>query len=569
MNSQYLGLVRPSSNFEVNNLLTSYIPTAFSTLIEPFWVLLNRFLCILQPFYDLHSKRKTAERTINARYTALPPQLALWRAAKSGHFLLGAVSIIALLANVLAVGLGAIFDDRPVQKSYPLMMSPQRQPQIDVEGLQRFHYTLYPNITMRYDDPFYPILANMSYGTPFPPWTSADFSFLPVTLPPSSVAQDELYTAVTTGIGADPSCLSLGTFVSTNQPPKLNVSFGRPDGPIPGCKTEYTPSTMFFNGSGYTFPSGRAAAEVIDSMMPPTVIASDCDQSLLVGWSRSTLQNRTGTMRSSFVLCHPTFKTAEFRVTFDQQGYIKAAIPLGDFKSTIPYSSDPKNDTISIFSELNHKFNPLILPWHTEVVSNDWFNHLLKLYIKDDALLDPAAKVPNPDLLTAPVTAVYKMVFANILSLNPFVFAKDNASETILGNRTVTETRIFMSSAAFITSTTILGLYIIMVVVFYVWAVTFFLPRMPTTIGSLLAYIAPSKMVREYDTSVKDTGSTFGFGRFMGSDGRAHIGIEYSEKIVPINPASLEIGETGPVASNTGHFWARRARTNTQDNNWL
>ncbi|KAM3429375.1 hypothetical protein NHJ13734_008200 [Beauveria thailandica] len=40
-------LSRPSSSFNANLLLTNYLPTAFSTLVEPLWVLLGRFHYIL------------------------------------------------------------------------------------------------------------------------------------------------------------------------------------------------------------------------------------------------------------------------------------------------------------------------------------------------------------------------------------------------------------------------------------------------------------------------------------------------------------------------------------------
>ncbi|KAM3429376.1 hypothetical protein NHJ13734_008201 [Beauveria thailandica] len=44
---QWRELSRPSSSFNANLLLTNYLPTAFSTLVEPLWVLLGRFHYIL------------------------------------------------------------------------------------------------------------------------------------------------------------------------------------------------------------------------------------------------------------------------------------------------------------------------------------------------------------------------------------------------------------------------------------------------------------------------------------------------------------------------------------------
>lgn len=94
-------------------LLGNYIPMAFSTMLEPFLTMLNRMICALQPYQDLLKGGRRAETTIETKYESVPPQLVLWRAAKAGHYALVLLSLVVLLANVLAVGLGAIFDESP------------------------------------------------------------------------------------------------------------------------------------------------------------------------------------------------------------------------------------------------------------------------------------------------------------------------------------------------------------------------------------------------------------------------------------------------------------------------
>ncbi|KAL7791390.1 hypothetical protein V8C37DRAFT_410397 [Trichoderma ceciliae] len=565
------GLVRPSTNFEVNQLLTSYIPTVFSTLVEPFWVMLNRFLCILQPFYDLTSGRGTAKRTIEARYTALPPQLALWRAFRSGHFLLGAICIIALLANVLAVGLGAMFNDNPIQKVYPVVMAPQRQAKMDQQGLDYFNTNQVPRMPVNYEDPSYTIMANWSYGAPLPPWTTSDFTYFPVNITSATPLEDELYTVTTTGFGVDPSCLSMGTFITKDIPPTMNTSFGRTY-PLPaGCPKEYLIQSQLFNNTNYNIPDGPVAAEIVATMGPDPGKVSDCERSLLVGWSRSDVKNRTGVMNTSLIVCHPVYKVADFRVIFDSGGYIKNATPVSEFTSSMPYPDTFKRPPI--INELSHVFQDVNSPWHNDTVSYNWMMYLIKLYSGNPNLLDPRTPTPDPEQLLSVVSNVYKTIFAMHVTLNQYVFAEAENGTTVTGNRTVTETRIFVSLSAFITSTTILSLYILMVFFFYGWGVTFFLPRMPTTIGSLIAYIAPSKLTREYSAFDKgsgdDTVATYSFGRFIGSDGRAHIGIDYSDRVVPVNTTSLEQGDT---RRHSGIFRRRLKEKNhnpQEADNWL
>ncbi|KAH0497771.1 hypothetical protein TgHK011_005056 [Trichoderma gracile] len=574
------GLARPSPNFEVNQLLTSYLPTIFSTLVEPFWVMLNRYLCILQPFYDLTSGRGTAKRTIDARYTALPPQLALWRAFRSGHLLLGSICIIALLANVLAVGLGAIFNDNPIQKVYPVVMLPQKQARLDEKGLESFNTGKITMVPTDYADPLYNIMANMSYGAPLPPWTTSEFTYLPVNITSDTpISDDDEYTVTTTGFGVEPNCVSMGTIITHDVPPTVNTSFGRPD-PLPdGCAKEYVPENLPVNHTMWTNFTGRAAAEVVSSMQTGGSNITDCDLSFLVGFSRSDITNAsTGTLNTSLVVCHPAYKVADFRVVFNSAGYIKNATPVSDFTSLMPYPDSYTH--LPIIGELFTRLQDTGSRWHNDSVTHGWVMYMIKLFSGNAELFDPAMPTPEPEQYLSTLTSVYKMLFVIHVTLNQYVFADAENGTTVMGNRTVTETRIFVSSTAFITSTTILCLYILMVFFFYGWGVTFFLPRMPTNIGSLIAYIAPSKLTREYgdgdgeeeDVVGKDgkVVPKYSFGRFVGSDGKAHIGIDYADRVVPVNPTSLEKGDT---RQGSGFFRRRllneKRTKRLEADNWL
>ncbi|TFA98844.1 hypothetical protein CCMA1212_009395 [Trichoderma ghanense] len=585
--SQLLGLVRPSTNFEVNQLLTSYLPTIFSTVVEPFWVMLNRYLCLLQPFYDLTSGRGTAKRTIEARYTALPPQLALWRAFRSGHLLLGCICIIALLANVLAVGLGAIFNDNPTQKVYPVVMTPLKQAQLDQRGVQNVTSKWIAGLPDNYEDPMYTLMANWSSGAPLPPWTTSEFTYLPVNITSETPSGNDLYTVTTTGFGVDPSCISMGTIVTENKPPTVNTTFGRPEPPPKGCAKEYSIATLSFNKTDYKVPEGRAAAEIANTMRPGKDVMNDyvneCDNSFLVGFSRADIRNGTGVLNSSLVVCKPVYKVADFRVVFDSEGYIRNATPVSNFTSSIPY---PSSFTYPpIINDINNGFQGYdnSTGWHSDDVSYIWFMYLMKLYSDNPDLLDPTKPTPDPEQFLPTVSDVYKRIFAMMVTLHQDVFVDAENGTTVMGNRTVTETRIFVSTTAFITSTTILSLYILMVFFFYGWGVTFFLPRMPTNIGSLVAYIAPSKLTREYDGDGEGEGEVeedrakdgkvvpkYSFGRFVGSDGKAHIGIDYADRVVPVNPTSLEKGDTRQGSGFLKRRILREKRAKKHETeNWL
>lgn len=123
------GIKLPSNNAIVRSIIENFAPTLFATFLEPVWVILNRLLCLLYPFEQLRRGNAKQVSSVGAKYTSLPPQLTVWRALRSGHFLLASVCLITLSANVLAIVLSALFSERPILSSIPFaskqMLSPK------------------------------------------------------------------------------------------------------------------------------------------------------------------------------------------------------------------------------------------------------------------------------------------------------------------------------------------------------------------------------------------------------------------------------------------------------------
>jgi hypothetical protein len=67
---------------------------------------------MLQPFEDLRKGDALSSRSVEAKYTSLPPQLAFWRAFRAKHYILGFVCLIAVSTNILAVALSALLNER-------------------------------------------------------------------------------------------------------------------------------------------------------------------------------------------------------------------------------------------------------------------------------------------------------------------------------------------------------------------------------------------------------------------------------------------------------------------------
>ncbi|KAK5624957.1 hypothetical protein RRF57_000673 [Xylaria bambusicola] len=160
----------------------------------------------------------------------------------------------------------------------------------------------------------------------------------------------------------------------------------------------------------------------------------------------------------------------------------------------------------------------------------------------DTALCDPNQLVPSVDVTIPLFERVYKSVFASFLKLNADIFLKDNdvAPIPISWTYQVLERRISMSPLAFYISAVILGINTVTVVLVYARAAAVYLLRRPTTIVSILAYVAASRVCSsDWDDSKyeEETGEkpTFSFGRYVGTDGRLHVGIELDSYVTQIN----------------------------------
>ncbi|KAF5027283.1 hypothetical protein F66182_626 [Fusarium sp. NRRL 66182] len=537
------GLIRPSENFEVLQLLENYIPTIFATLIEPFWILLNRLLCVLQPFKDLWEGKARAKNTIDATYASIPPQLVLLRALKSRHIVLVLVCSMALLANLLAVGLGSLFNENLTTVNYTVKMVPGFAPRFNNESV--FDLALYLNknliTTNKYQDHLYMAMANLTSGTILPPWISQEYYFQKYELEdPSMNRTGDVYTVNTRGFGADANCTAVPALelptdyeVSEVYPRvKMNMSQCSTDSQfiaaaVPDIRQAFNDRSTGVSAIEYT--------RTVDNLWQ----IAPCERTLVLAWGRSQEPHEVnGTVQASFMICRPIFQTAMFNVTINPLGHVISYERTGKLTTTLDYvESDTHTDMI--FENVNSRWNELP-EWHNNSLSTDWMNHLVMVSNGSRSVLDPNSPVPDPEQLIPAVSDVYRRVYAILLGLNEHVFEGNDKEPSVAAVRHTRETRIFMEPASFIITMTVLALNTIVAGLFYVKAVVFVLPRMPTTLGAVIAYFAPSRLATPSYRDAPGQGSrTLSYGRYIGLDGDVHIGIEADPHVVPINPASL------------------------------
>ncbi|KAF4975199.1 hypothetical protein FZEAL_7984 [Fusarium zealandicum] len=538
--SRLNGLIRPSENFEVLQILENYIPTIFATLIEPLWVLLNRYLCVLQPFKDLWEGKARSSQSLDATYTSIPPQLVFWRAAKSRHIILVLVCTMALLANLLAVGLGSLFNEKPMTANYPETLQSEFAPKFNNHSVSTWGKYLSDNLitTSQYKDHMYVALANISSGTRLPAWVSPDYFFQPYKISDLGVEDVDTYSLETQGFGVHVKCTSISPFqlpVYKKEVQLIKSEHGK------FCtqasiieKAGFTMRDSMYSRSG-----GQSSFEFGDAHTAEWE-RDPCDTPLTLGWARSSeAENVNGTVEAGFIICYPVFETAKFNITVDTSGRVLSYNRTSKLKDSMGYE-ESQIHIQTVFDVYNRWWNIDTPEWHNDTITRDWLNYFITALHGNRDNIDPEKPVPTPETLIPAVSELYRRLFAIILSLNEHIFDHNGVGDPVTAIRHTKEVRIFMEDASFIITMTVLALNSVVAFIFYIRAVAFVLPRMPTTIGSVLAYIAPSRLASSGSKHVPGQGDrTLSFGRYLGLDGEVHLGIELDPHVVRIEPSSL------------------------------
>lgn len=534
---------------------------AFSTLLEPFLTLLNRLLCVLQPYYDLLKGRRSPETTIETKYDSLPPQLMIWRAAKAGHYFLALLSVVVLLANVLAVGLGAIFDESPVSVVTSLNVTSLKSATLSRNTVLNSDFIIG---NAPYYDHFYMVQTNLSANTSLPPWIDTQFAYLPFADLSSKDNSSLQYSAVTQGFGLAATCSVFSTSsASRNYIVYPNNNTGIPvghntiqavyeDTPYGNTTICYLPDSV----KDYVTlvedqPEGKSAYEVYsylqrDSSRTAKEDELFCESKLVMGWLRYDASQAEPGLNMTFLQCTTEMLTAQFNVTVDADGYILHSERIGEYNNITEVLGS--NATfISIQANMLvgdewHSSSSLddYLDWHNDSHTRDWMNYYLKLATNSTDLVDAEKPLPDATILIPLVESIYWRIGAALLGANLDLFTDSlRTRPTLPATSVIEDTKIFMNSTAFIISVTILGIYLLVGFIFYARQRKVLLPRMPSTIGSTVAFAAGSRAIREYrGVEEKDRSNTLSFGRYVGVDGEAHIGIELDPYVDPLKPSS-------------------------------
>jgi hypothetical protein len=201
------GFQIPGNDFQYN-LYSSYLPTIAAMAFEAFLVLLAGHVALLYPFTQLREKRKTsAAGPLSINYDKLPPHLQLYGALKTKNYLLATLSMSVLMANIIAVALGVLFQKdfknfyetgSLTMQGSPLAVSQFNASMLD-QGVQHREY-----------DMLYASTGD-ALGFKPRPWTTEEYFYLNLLDKGSDLNSRANYTAKTWGFGVDVTCNPLAT----------------------------------------------------------------------------------------------------------------------------------------------------------------------------------------------------------------------------------------------------------------------------------------------------------------------------------------------------------------------
>ena len=585
-------------------VILSYLPTTISTLIEPVWVLLTRWICILQPFNTLKSTSASARKSLQLNYEALPPHFISLRAIQNGHYVIALLGILTILSNVLTIALNGLFFINTVPIEQAISLQASRQPHFTYDP---FEGDVGPSGTPI--DNYYIVMSNVSANTSLPSWLSTRQFFIPLSLSIGEKDDTVRYRFNTTGIGASLECQDLGGSNATGSfnisSDSSSVSFYAPftegDGSRVLCGSSISLLSVGSVPPLFGTSVGQHALEIVSTVTSLDGVkpASDfCSSVIVWAWLRGNLTTEVGgspstpvnntttsspsnsnvtlsSISSTFIACRPRIYSTSSTVTVNPSGAVLAAdavepiISSSDVVSAMSSVSDRLRDlSVTVYDEFRggaHRSS-----WHNDTIAGDWTNYLIQQLTKSTGFVDPSQTVPHSENAIELVSDSYSRAWAAQVAAKASALATvpNTTANSVTGIRSSMQERVFMSAPMFWIAFCILLLDVIAALFVYTTSPRPFLPRMPTSIASVIAYFAASHSLEDFkvggnnsnceaDQVLKIIGepmssggkdiaadgvfqlrAKYRYGKFIGTDGWSHTGIERSSVVAPLETRS-------------------------------
>ena len=558
------------SNEFTQQLLWSFTPTLMATAIESALLVMHRDLSVLEPWVRLRNGNASAAQSLSLRYASRPPAAILAGTFKKRNFLLLFVSLVSISSSVLNIAMGGLFSQSFTTVQSPLMdFTPKYGPS---------HLTVNDpesnvvDVTQRAEGGFGLARTNITDDTRLVPWTTTDYSFMPLIVPSEPSNSTTVFQSTTTGIGAHLNCVPIPVTNSTTN--SMGLSFvphfvngtavtagyfywhvqaaiiedGGPN--ITVTCASFIPVERYFALAPEPSWAGLGEfdpARLLDA--PNRDLIDFCTAGPLIvirSGREGSMPNSEAAPSPVAVSCEPLIDISEFSVAFDSQGYITSYDKIdktgADNISLLSASESYRFDFRTLFGSIDLVSRQTktvgTTPFNdTNVPSYDWAGLLLAgLENSTLSTLDGTDIVNRTSGLAS---QVFSRVFSAYFTLSQDTLLNKNGTKPqVQGTAFHREARMVPSIPAFAITLVLLSLYILTLILVIIFRRQRYSgPRMPISIGSLIPWIAHSNMLKDFegahhlssdlrDEYLDSLGKRYGFGWFQGTNGRLRLGLE-------------------------------------------
>lgn len=517
-------------------IVLSFLPSVVASSVSALCLSIHRNLSVLEPWVHLQRGMASARVSLSLNYSSQSPFVILFKAIRDRHALLGLVSLTCLVNLVLTVVAGGLFTQDLTTSTLPTHNLTVNYSQ------SNFWRTDFAAEFTEYDL----IQSSITSGVPMLPWTSSNQSFIPIDI--NNGNPNVLYEATSLGVGAALECKPLST--------------------VDGLGRDQTTGREYWHYNLFDNPSVRCVAPMLPLQHKEEGIA------LSIHFLSSSDDGRPNICQTSSVLvvarweymahdpinpnntialhCEPRMQMQNYTITFDEKGQIRDHVPVAN--TSITKGLMYENATVSlgqfnkVFAAIPESYvgNSTSHNGTYNISSYDWAGFLVaQLYqrdVHDFNSLDPIRMIG----LTQ---KVYGWVYSTYFSIWRDIYLSPLDEPVQVKNGTVTRTTWCMvpSGPSLAIALIIIAFdTLVVLVVFGTRRGRFRGPRLPRSIGSVIPWVAHSRMLRDFEKThswnntkrsshLATLNKRYGFRMFMGHDGRWRFAVD-EETHEPVSP---------------------------------
>ncbi|KAL4882710.1 hypothetical protein BJY04DRAFT_217201 [Aspergillus karnatakaensis] len=466
-------------------VVLSFLPSVVASAVAALCTSIHRNLSILEPWVHLQRGMASASMSLTMNYSCQNPWTVLPKAAKKRHVLLVLVSIACIANTILTMVAGGLFTQQLTESA------------TETDTLfANYSHSVFRQNDFAADFTEYDLIqTSITSGVPLLPWTSTNYSFAPIAI--HEPDPEASYRATTLGVGADLNCRILSTednLLWLDDGP--HWIYHPTEEPDRECSVKMTPPRD---------PEDRYALS-INFFSPMATDENDVCQTstvVVVGRWNYTATSEVTSNNTVALHCEPQLMLRNFSISFDQKGQIIENYAIPDTSITSGNMYD--NATISlgqfnkVFAAIPQSFYGEDTEHSTYVSSYDWAGFLVSLLYKRDV-----ANISrlDPDRLMNLSQTVYQWVYGTYFSLWREIYLLPLRDPPVAENATIVRSawRMEPSISSLVIAMIVIGLdTVVVLIVFGTRRGRFKGPRIPRSIGSVIPWIANSRMIHDFD----------------------------------------------------------------------